>query len=465
MKPEEVQHLLGGYAAGTLTPEEQKLLFSAAMEDQELFNALADEQTLKELLDDPESRGYLRAALEEEVTPSSQTSKSGWWYKAAGLSVLAAMLTIVTVMGIRKTATPASENKVDQVAAVAPKPAESQVAQNQTQASVPELDSQGGATRPGSSEATQRPTPVKDMEQEPARKLKSEAAADGVSTRRTPAAAPLPPPVTAAAESKRADKPVGVVASAPAAPPPAVVRPVVAEEARAEREMAKSSSTALSVGSASRLQLQAQLSASNLFLAQYRQSFVAVNQQDLLPPPPAPQRKRMRDQQSSAQEQQQLNRAVPEDQRAMNNQRAGLAMNQAQTVAVAVTNRGIRYQILRRNSQGQFVQTRLDTRFEAGDEIQIQVEKNAPGVVAILSAPPTSGITIASQTATSAQTAPIRLRSGILDLSIVFADSPADRATPAAPGQLAEQSGNLMYVVLPGAVPNPVVAQLRITVH
>jgi len=44
MSRDEVQKLLGGYATGTLTPEEQQALFAAALEDQELFDALAHEQ-------------------------------------------------------------------------------------------------------------------------------------------------------------------------------------------------------------------------------------------------------------------------------------------------------------------------------------------------------------------------------------------------------------------------------------
>lgn len=56
--------LLGGYATGTLTDEERRALFDAALADQELFNALGDEQALKELLDDPAARGYILANLD-----------------------------------------------------------------------------------------------------------------------------------------------------------------------------------------------------------------------------------------------------------------------------------------------------------------------------------------------------------------------------------------------------------------
>src|SRR5579863_3115162 len=74
MKPEEVQKLLGGYATGTLTPEEQQALFQAALEDQEVFDALAKEQSLRDLLRDPAARAHVLAAMEERPRP--------WWQRA-----------------------------------------------------------------------------------------------------------------------------------------------------------------------------------------------------------------------------------------------------------------------------------------------------------------------------------------------------------------------------------------------
>jgi hypothetical protein len=65
MKPEDIRKLLGGYTTGTLTEEERQALFHAALEDQDLFNALADEQALKELFDDPATRARLLAGLSE----------------------------------------------------------------------------------------------------------------------------------------------------------------------------------------------------------------------------------------------------------------------------------------------------------------------------------------------------------------------------------------------------------------
>jgi hypothetical protein len=65
LAPDAVRKLLGGYATGTLTPEERAALFAAALEDQELFNALAREQALLDHLRDPAARAELLAALDK----------------------------------------------------------------------------------------------------------------------------------------------------------------------------------------------------------------------------------------------------------------------------------------------------------------------------------------------------------------------------------------------------------------
>jgi len=64
MNRDEIRKLLGGYATGTLTAAEQKLLFEAALDDQELFEELEREQALKEMLEQPGARSRLISALE-----------------------------------------------------------------------------------------------------------------------------------------------------------------------------------------------------------------------------------------------------------------------------------------------------------------------------------------------------------------------------------------------------------------
>ena len=66
MTPDEIRKLLGGYATGTLTETERNLLFSAALEDQELFNLLADEEVLREQLAEPATRQILLEELQRQ---------------------------------------------------------------------------------------------------------------------------------------------------------------------------------------------------------------------------------------------------------------------------------------------------------------------------------------------------------------------------------------------------------------
>jgi hypothetical protein len=83
MSREEVQKLLGGYATGTLTPAERQALCQAALEDQELFDALAKEQPLHDLLRDPAARARLLAVLDGERLPWTRRL-AAWWLPAAG---------------------------------------------------------------------------------------------------------------------------------------------------------------------------------------------------------------------------------------------------------------------------------------------------------------------------------------------------------------------------------------------
>ncbi|ALA57489.1 hypothetical protein [Nitrospira moscoviensis] len=88
MPEHDLEKLLGGFAADTLTSEERRLLYRAALEDQQLFNSLADEQALKELLADPAVRRRLLHALNQGKTsePGEACSWLDWLRRPAGLA-------------------------------------------------------------------------------------------------------------------------------------------------------------------------------------------------------------------------------------------------------------------------------------------------------------------------------------------------------------------------------------------
>jgi hypothetical protein len=78
MSEPDLERLLGGFAADRLMPEDRVKLFTAAMQDPQIFNALADEATLKELLADPLVRDRLLQAVREAGTSTTGGSLS-WW--------------------------------------------------------------------------------------------------------------------------------------------------------------------------------------------------------------------------------------------------------------------------------------------------------------------------------------------------------------------------------------------------
>ena len=73
MSREEIQKLLGGYATDTLSEAERRALFEAALEDQELFDALAKEQALREVFEDPRQLRVLIDLNDVQRSPIGDT--------------------------------------------------------------------------------------------------------------------------------------------------------------------------------------------------------------------------------------------------------------------------------------------------------------------------------------------------------------------------------------------------------
>jgi hypothetical protein len=105
MSEHDLEKLLGGFAADTLTPEEKQTLYTAALQDQQLFNALADEQALRELLSDPDVRFRLLASLEQKSASGASGSLSwlDWFRRPAGLAFAGGLAAAVlaVVLGVR----------------------------------------------------------------------------------------------------------------------------------------------------------------------------------------------------------------------------------------------------------------------------------------------------------------------------------------------------------------------------
>jgi hypothetical protein len=104
MKREDLEKLLGGYAAGTLTDEERRALLEAAVSDQALFDALALEEPLRDALADPASRARLLAVL-ETPRPRAWFGTPRIW--ALGASVAGAAVIAVLAFRFAGAPTPA----------------------------------------------------------------------------------------------------------------------------------------------------------------------------------------------------------------------------------------------------------------------------------------------------------------------------------------------------------------------
>jgi hypothetical protein len=111
MSNEQARKLLGGYATNSLTEAERKALFEAALDDQELFDALQQEEALKELLADPVSRNQVQQALAQAPAAGRAWWFRGWvWGGMAG----AVAATVMIVAVIRSNETPKEIARVQQ---------------------------------------------------------------------------------------------------------------------------------------------------------------------------------------------------------------------------------------------------------------------------------------------------------------------------------------------------------------
>jgi hypothetical protein len=222
---DELERLLGGYAAGTLSEAERRELFQAALHDQALFSALADEEALRDALADPVCRGRVLAALgEAEPRPArAWLRRPQIWALAGGLAAAG----VVAVVLVDSYPTKRGTVEVAQVSRPAAAPPAQEV--ERTPRAAPGLPTPPQpAKRPAADEGT-RPT-AKPAEPVAVAKRRAELPA-------LPSVTPPAETSLAAARVRPAQGVVGGISSAvPAAPPPppASMADAVAVNAAAE---------------------------------------------------------------------------------------------------------------------------------------------------------------------------------------------------------------------------------------
>lgn len=157
MSKEEIRKLLGAYSTNTLTESERSALFEAALDDQELFNALQQEQALKGLLDDPATRAQVRQALQRQPSGRQTGSRMRWWAWGGALS--AATVASILLVVFRPNPLPPAAQKPVEIASLekAPSPPAPQQPSEQQRAVVPPKE------RPRTpAKAAAEPAPVRD---------------------------------------------------------------------------------------------------------------------------------------------------------------------------------------------------------------------------------------------------------------------------------------------------------------
>lgn len=214
--------LIGGWLAGTLTPDERRELLNAAMSNQALFDALADEEGLRELLADP----AVRRELSQLLGPAQQTQTSWWeWLRRpAPLAALgAAALVVVSFLALRPGLTQRAGEAPQEAAKTAPAP----IAATADKAS------------PAGGVIARVPEPDAEKPLRAAAPRRDEALPQRVTT----AAAP---PTPASAPASNAG-PTAV----PAAPPAPAVAIVTANEAKKAKEEMGTAAESVAVGTVS----------------------------------------------------------------------------------------------------------------------------------------------------------------------------------------------------------------------
>lgn len=71
----ESVRLLTRYLDGVLPPDERARLIDVALSDQDIYNALAEEAILAEMLEDPEFRARVEAAADQQSNSSQEVTE------------------------------------------------------------------------------------------------------------------------------------------------------------------------------------------------------------------------------------------------------------------------------------------------------------------------------------------------------------------------------------------------------
>ncbi len=327
MAERDAEKLLGGFATGTLTEEERQALYAAALHDQRLFDALADEEALRQLLEDPAVRRRLVSALSQANADSAfswadwiaeQVRRPRTWAVAGGLAV--AVLAMTTVTRVLDQVGPLSRH---QEAVTEETPAGSQQERLLADESQP-------------TESVSITTPEPD---------RRGSAAEPPLSKRTPSGAP----VTEGMGSRATAEEQGLTPAAGRVSQPSTIPGVVVEGEQVQLPDMKTGN------------------ARELFYGSGQAVGLAQAGKE------APSRKPREDTRESTD--------------AVKKNRSSEARRKAEPAAGAPTDRtalGLRYRLLKRGPEGVFAPTDPDGPFARKDAVRLTLDVNGPGYLYVL---------------------------------------------------------------------------------
>jgi hypothetical protein len=357
MNRDTIQKLLGGYATGTLTPEEQQALFAAALDDQELFDALAREQSLRDLLRDPAAKAQVLMALD--------TARPRWyqkrpWMPAAAAVAMAGIGLMAVVVVRRQAHAPApvmvAEVKQAEVNQAEVKPAAPAPAPPLSDAEDPGLRRTERSRDPIRSRGSvSLREPVKQRAVAPPRA--KPAGITGGIVGGVPGVELPPPPAVSLPVEVRADQPALVAAARKDEAAQSLGTPAPYVRNQQQLAMVKGADSSDSNAPGSR---SGGLNARLLFYA--NSPGVSAGSGGRL---------------EIASEQDSKKKAAPAQ------MRAASGMVAAKSVASPAAHLGVRCSILRKRPNGEFAEAALDTVLDGGEAVTLKLVPNGYGYLVI----------------------------------------------------------------------------------